>query len=486
MICVVLDAVPKWLIRQVTRKCPKCGNKFLDLIFDYFAKDKLNSHLCAKCKVEQRLFSPMIDFLLAQYFDVPEGSGGMREIFSDSYVRKFVINVISGIGKFGLRQPLVMGAPLAVTFNLTNLCNLKCPHCYQDASASKTSNEVSTKEIFSIIYQLSQFGVMGMLYGGGEPLMHPDIFKILRFTIKLGLFANLSTNGTLITEKIAQKIKDTGVSRVTISLDGIEETHDKMRGKTGTFQRTLQGIKNCKAVGMETGIATTLTKYNVHEMPQIVEFAKSLNLDGVLLNHFMPVGRGEQSVELDVSNEEREEVLRYFYKELIQVSNTGDGIECFSGGAPFYARIAYQTRVKKGRKVIPVSMQTISTINKRIKLHPYYQNKFWGLFTSIAPYIGACTIATSYSCIDPEGYVWPCTLIPMRIGNLRTESFKSIWEKHPLLQALRNRKNIKGPCRDCRFYTCRGCRARPYAYKGDLFESDLACLECQRVLQAQK
>ncbi len=413
---------------------------------------------------------------------MPEGQGGMRAIFSDLYVRKFMLSVVNGIGKFGLHIPLVFGAPLAVTFNLTNLCNLRCPHCYQNAIASKLPTEVTTPEIISILSQLAQYGVTGMLFGGGEPLMHPDIFKILRITTKLGMFANLSTNGTLITEKIAQRIKNTGISRVTISLDGLGETHDKMRGKEGTFERTVRGIKNCKAIGMQTGIAVTLTRYNVDEIPQIVEFAKELDLAGVLLNHFVPVGRGQKSAELDVSNEEREAVLRYLYKELVQVSNTGVGIECFSGGAPFYARIAYQTHVGNGRKVIPVSMQTISTINKQIHLHPYYQEKFRDIFYRIAPYIGACTIATSYSCIDPEGNVWPCTLIPMPIGNLRTDRFADIWERHPLLKDLRNRKKVKGPCRDCRFYTCRGCRARAFAYKNDMFESDMACVECQRVL----
>ncbi|MHA1652155.1 MAG: radical SAM protein [Candidatus Helarchaeota archaeon] len=482
---MILDKIPRWALRQVTRKCPICKNLFIDVLIDSFTKKKLASDLCNKCRVEQALFGPIVNFALTQYFDVTDEPGGMREILCDSYVRKLLQNAVSGIGKFGLRMPIVFGAPLAVTFNLTNLCNLKCPHCYQDANTSKLPTELTTQEILSIIYQLADYGVIGMLFGGGEPLMHKDIYKILRFTRKLGMFANLSTNGTLITEKVAKKLKETGLSRVSISLDGLGETHDKMRGKSGIFERTVNGIKNCKAVGIETGIAITLSKYNVNEIPDIVEFAKELNLDGVLLNHFVPVGRGKNSVDLDVTPEEREDVLRYFYKELVRVSNTGVGIECFSGGAPYYARIAYQTHVENGRKVIPVSMQTVSSITRRINLHPHYEQKFWDLFYRFAPFIGACTIATSYSCIDPEGNVWPCTLIPMPIGNLRTEKFADIWEKHPLLNALRDRKNIKGPCRDCKFYTCRGCRARPFAYKDDLFESDFACLECRRRLEIE-
>lgn len=474
------------MFRQLTRKCSICHNVFINLIIDYFSKEKLIKNLCPKCKFEQRLFAPPINLFLSRYFNVAEGQGGIREIFSDLYVRKFILSLLNGLGKFGLNIPLTFGAPLAVTFNLTNLCNLRCPHCYQNAISSKLPTEVTTPEILSILHQLAEYGVAGMLFGGGEPLMHRDIFQILRTTIKLGMFANLSTNATLITEKIAQKIKDTGISRVTVSLDGVGKTHDKMRGKEGTFERTVQGIKNCKAIGMETGIAVTLTKYNVDEMPELVAFAKELNLAGILLNHFMPIGRGKENPDLDVSNEEREAVLRLFYKELVLASNTDSGIECFSGGAPFYTRIAYQTHVENGRKVIPVSMQTISTLDKRIHFHPYYLEKFSDLFYRIAPYIGACTVATSYSCIDPEGNVFPCTLIPITLGNLRTERFADIWERHPLLKELRNRKKLKGPCRDCRFYTCRGCRARAFAYKGDIFESDIACIECHRILEMKK
>ncbi|MFX1295824.1 MAG: radical SAM protein [Promethearchaeota archaeon] len=482
---MILDKIPRWILRQVSRKCPKCKNFFLDLIFDEFTEKSIVKNPCVKCRFEKRLFGPLINAILSKYFDVTDAPGGMRDLLSDSYVRKMLQNAVSGIGKFGFRVPIVFGAPLAVTWNLTNICNLKCPHCYQDANASRVQTEVTTREIISILHQLADYGVLGMLFGGGEPLMHKDIYKILRTSIELGLFSNLSTNGTLLTEKVARKLKNTGLSRISISLDGLEESHNKLRGK-GTYERTIRGIKNIKAMGIETGIAVTLTKYNLDEIPQIVQLAKELGLDGVLLNHFVPVGRGKNAADLDVSNEERESILRYFYKELIHVSNTGNGIECFSGGAPYYARIAYQTHVPNGRKVIPVSMQTVATITKRVNLHPHYEQKFWNMFHKFAPLIGACTIATSYICIDPEANVWPCTLIPMPIGNLRTDRFADIWEKHPLLQKLRNRKNIKGPCKDCRFYTCRGCRARPYAYKGDMFESDFGCIECQRVLNSKK
>ncbi len=458
----------------------------MDLVVDSFTNERIVNNVCTKCKFEQKLVGPLMNFILTRYFDVPDAPGGARDFIADDYVRKVLQSAISGIGKFGFRVPIVFGAPLAVTWNLTNICNLKCLHCYQEANSTKVPNEVTTSEIFSILRQLADYGVIGMLYGGGEPLMLKDIYKILRYTINLGLFANLSTNATLITEKVARKLKATGLTRLSISLDGIGEAHDKMRGKAGTFEKTVNGIKHVKAIGFEVGIAVTLTKYNLDQISDIVEFAKELELDGVLLNHFVPVGRGTTCSDLDVTNEERESVLRYFYKELVTYSNTGVGIECFSGGAPYYARIAYQTRVPNGRKVIPVSMQTVSTITKRVALHSHYQEKFWQMFDRFAPFIGACTIATSYSCIDPEANVWPCTLIPMPIGNLRTQKFADIWEHHPLLQKLRKRSNVKGPCRDCRFYTCRGCRARPYAYNGDMFESDFGCIECQRVLNTQK
>ncbi|MHA1130044.1 MAG: radical SAM protein [Candidatus Helarchaeota archaeon] len=474
---MILDKIPRWMLRQLTRRCPKCHTVFFDLLLDSFSREKNNTNLCTKCKFLQKTFAPFFNFILTQYFDVPDAPGGMRDILSDSYVRKLFLNVINGIGKFGFRIPLVFGAPLAMTWNLTNLCNLRCPHCYQEADTHKLPNEVTTKEILSTIHQLAEYGVLVMLFGGGEPLMHPDIYKILRFTIKQDMGANLSTNGTLITEDVAQKIKKTGVIRVTVSIDGLEETHDKFRGRKGTFHKAVQGLKNLKAVGMETAIACTITKLNYQEVPQVLQLAKDLELDGFLLNSFVPVGRGDQS--LDITPRQRDAVLRFLYKELVLQSNTGIGVECFTGASPFYARIAYQTHVGDRLKPIPVSMQTVSSLNKRLNLHTHYQNRFWERFPRFAPIIGACTIGTSYSCINPQGDVWPCTLIPMAIGNIRTDKFSDIWEKNPLLNKLRDRNNIKGPCRDCKFYTCRGCRARPYAYFGDMFGSDIACIYCQ-------
>lgn len=464
----------------MSRNCPSCKNKFLDLLFDYYARNKLikKEDICFKCKFEQHLLGPIFDFLLSKYVTVSNAPGGMRDIFSNSYFRRYLMSVLNGIGKFGIKPPLVYGAPITVTWNLTKRCNLNCPHCYQEGSPDTLPNEVTTKEIFSTLVQLADYGVLGMLFGGGEPLMHPDIYKILRFTLKLEMFANLSTNGILITEKVAKKLKDIKITRVTISLDGIGDTHDKMRGGHGIYDKTIRGIQNAKNVGLEVAIAFTLTQLNYKEIPEIISLAKEFKLDSILLNNFVPIGRGKENSVLDVTPEKREKILHILYDELVQANNNdSDTIDCFTGASPFYCRIAYQTHVKEGyNKPIPVTMQTCETLINRFDIHDHYKRRLREYFPRMVPFIAACTIATSYACIDPEGYILPCTLIPIRLGNIRTDKFSNVWEKNLLLNKLRNRKNVKGVCRDCKFYTCRGCKARAYAYTGDIFESDPGCL----------
>ena len=118
MIDMVFGKMVRWILRQITRKCPKCPNVFIDLIFDNFARDKLIQNMCTKCKFEQRLFAPL-DFLFTKWVKVIDEPGGMRDLFSNSWVRKYLRNLIIGIGKFGIGPPFVCGAPVGVTINLT-------------------------------------------------------------------------------------------------------------------------------------------------------------------------------------------------------------------------------------------------------------------------------------------------------------------------------------------------------------------------------
>ena len=127
-----------------------------------------------------------------------------------------------------------------VVWNITQRCNLKCVHCYSRSENKKYSNELSTDEGIQLLDDLAGFGSPVVLFSGGEPLIRPDILKLIQHATVSGMRAVLSTNGTLIDESVATKLKDIGLSYVGISLDGLERVHDSFRGVKGTFERVLR------------------------------------------------------------------------------------------------------------------------------------------------------------------------------------------------------------------------------------------------------
>ncbi|MHC4195269.1 MAG: radical SAM protein, partial [Planctomycetota bacterium] len=117
-----------------------------------------------------------------------------------------------------------------VVWNITRACNLKCVHCYNDSGVGKTFNDITTGKAKAVLDDLAGFGVPSVLFSGGEPLMRPDLFDLIQYAGQRGLRTVISTNGTLITADVAKRIRNSGVSYVGISLDGIGQINDKFRG----------------------------------------------------------------------------------------------------------------------------------------------------------------------------------------------------------------------------------------------------------------
>ena len=146
-----------------------------------------------------------------------------------------------------------------VVWNLTRTCNLKCQHCYTDSANQKYSGELTTEECKTVLDDLAAFKVPAVLFSGGEPLVRKDVFELAAYARSLGLHVVLSTNGTLITPEIAQRLKDLKFAYVGISLDSaFPEVHDRFRGMEGAFAKTMQGFRNCVDVGQKVGLDSFL------------------------------------------------------------------------------------------------------------------------------------------------------------------------------------------------------------------------------------
>lgn len=381
----------------------------------------------------------------------------VRETMKIPYFRKGLLNVLTGIGRYGVTKPQKIPAPFLVVWNYTNACNLRCKHCYQRAD-KPLPEELTTEEKLAIVDQLDEANVATIAFSGGEPLMHKDLFKVAKYAADKGLYVSIATNGVLLTKETVRKLKESGVNYIEVSLDGATgETHDSFRGVQGCFNIAIQGIKNSVEAGIFTCIATTATSYNLHEIPKIIELAKKLGVRRVIVFNFIPTGRGKEAIHLDLTPLEREKLLRYLYTMLVK----GE-VEVLCT-APQYSRVCLEQSFISGRDIL--SPTHFASLN------------FHGRAKRISDFLGGCGAGRLYCAIQPNGLVTPCVFMPIVVGDLRKQKLQEIWLNSKVLNDLRNRNRLKGRCSHCRYRNiCGGCRARAYAYYGDYLMPDPGCI----------
>ncbi len=346
--------------------------------------------------------------------------------------------------------------PRLVALELTGRCNLSCVHCRASAADTVDPNELKTNEIYRLIDDIASFSKPILILSGGEPLVRDDIFDIAEYANKKGLRVVLATNATLINEEIAKKIKEVGIGRVSISIDGAsEESHDTFRGYKGAFRSSLRGIEELKKAGVEFQINTTITKRNVHELEKIYQLAVKLGAKAFHVFLLVPTGRGEDLKGEELSKEEYEKVLNWMYEKMKEENSPFMKATC----APHFFRVVHQRASKEGLKVSDVLKSE----------HAFSR------------YTRGCLAGIGFAFISRYGEVNPCGYLPIKAGNIREESFKDIWFNSEVFNKLRDLNNLKGKCGICEFKrVCGGCRARAYALKGDYLEEEPYCIYVPR------
>lgn len=344
-----------------------------------------------------------------------------------------------------------------VVWNSTKTCNLKCRHCYMSSDNKKYQNELTTQEAKSFIDDLADFHVPVLLFSGGEPLIRPDFFELAEYAQAKGVRPTLSTNGTLITREVAQRIKDIGVGYVGISLDGLQDVNDQFRGVEGAFQKAMEGIQNCVAVGQRVGLRFTINHHNIQELENIFDFIERENINRVCFYHLVYSGRGTAMKNQDVTAEESRRAMdiiirrtkdfedRGLEKEILTVDNHCDGV------------YMYLKALAEGND------QQAAQIKKYISMN------------------GGNRSGIAFGEVDPFGYVHPDQFTQHHtFGNVRDRKFSEIWQdtSNPIMAGLKDRKPLlKGRCSQCRFLeNCNGnFRTRAEAVTGDFWESDPSC-----------
>ena len=343
-----------------------------------------------------------------------------------------------------------------VVWNITRRCNLKCLHCYSQSEDKEYKDELTTDECKKVIDNLAEFGVPVIIFSGGEPLLRKDIFELLSWTNQKGIRTVLSTNGTIITEKVAEKLRVANVSYVGISLDGMEETNGKFRGEKGAFQKAINGIRRCKNFRIKVGLRFTISKFNVKDIPEIFQLIVAEGIPRICFYHLVYSGRGSELADQDLSHQETREIVDFIInetkrlfdkgmkKEVLTVDNHTDGVYLY-------------LRLKKEN---PKRAEEVYELLK---------------------YNGGNNSGIAIGCVDWIGDVHPDQFwIHYSLGNVKQGRFSEIWmdESNEVMRIMKNRKgHIKGRCGKCRYFEiCNGnLRVRAEAVMGNIWESDPAC-----------
>ncbi|WP_299978271.1 12,18-didecarboxysiroheme deacetylase [Desulfobacula sp.] len=343
-----------------------------------------------------------------------------------------------------------------VVWNMTRRCNLKCVHCYARSEDISYDNELTHEQSIAMIDDLASFGVPVLLFSGGEPTVHPRLVEYAQYAVSKGMRAVISTNGTLITKEKAKIFKEIGLSYVGISLDGLEETHDKFRGVKGSYKKAMAAIENCQEAGIKVGLRFTINKRNVKDIPGIFDLLEEKNIPRACFYHLVYSGRGSEIAKEDLSHEETRKILdlimdrtkdlhdRNLPKEVLTVDNHADG--------PYiYQRLLDEDPERAAEVLELLEMNEGNNSGRGI------------------------------GCISWDGEVHPDQFWREKsLGNIKDKPFSKIWtnvNNKFLMKLKEKKKHVKGRCAQCKWLDiCGGnFRARAESVANDPWDSDPAC-----------
>ncbi len=366
-----------------------------------------------------------------------------------------LVNTARSIATYGLTTPQRFVAPLIVVWNITQACNLACKHCYQSAAYKPLSDELSWEEKQRVLDEMANNYIPFVAFAGGEPLVCKDIWRVLEHCQRRSLHVTVATNGTMLTPEVCQRLAELGVKYIEVSLDSIDpDAHDAFRGLRGAWRRATEGIRNvARTPGLRAGMATCFTRQNVHTAEDMINLAKGLGCTTFVHFNFIPVGRGQEIAQYDLTPAQRENLLcilnRYLQEGEISVMST----------APQFGRACLVYAPTDGL------MATAHAGSGR-----------GGKTRVLAKYLGGCGAGRCYCSIQPNGKVNPCVYMPgNEVGDLRQAPLIDIWN-NSLFAVLSDRQDRGDHCGICDYrYYCGGCRARALSYTDDIQAGDPGC-----------
>ena len=343
-----------------------------------------------------------------------------------------------------------------VVWNVTRRCNLKCLHCYAQATAGPAPDELSHQAALDLLRDLKDFGTPVVLFSGGEPLLRPDLLELVDRAAAHGMRAVISTNGTLISRDLAWRLKDLGLSYVGISLDGTAAIHDRFRGQPGSFAAAMAGVRHCQEMGLKVGLRFTVSRLNFREVPAIFDLVEEYQLPRICFYHLVYAGRGTKLVAEALSHSQTRELLELICARTRQIFDSGRAVEALTvdnhaDGPYIYLKLLKEDPGRAAEVLELLKMNEGNNSGRGIGCVSWdgevHADQFWRHYS---------------------------------FGNVQRRPFGEIWTdlSDPLMARLKEKKRyVGGRCARCRWLeVCAGnFRVRAEALNGDLWAPDPAC-----------
>ena len=353
-----------------------------------------------------------------------------------------------------------------VIWNLVRRCNLTCKHCYSISADKDFPGELDFNEVCQVMDDLHDFHVPVLILSGGEPLLRPDIFEIADRAKQMGFYVALSTNGTLIDSENINRIDAAKFDYVGISIDGMRDTHDAFRRKTGSYDSALRGLRLCRERGIKVGLRFTMTEENASELPSLLNLMDEEGVDKFYFSHLNYAGRGNKNRESDAFLNTTRRAMDLLFERALSDVQQGKRSEFVTGNNDADGVYLLHWVTKR----FPAQAEHI-----RARLVQ------WGGNSS----------GVNISNIDNLGNVHPDTMWwHHSLGNVRERPFSEIWTdiSDPVMAGLKSRpRRISGRCSRCDYFDiCGGnTRVRALQLTGDPWAEDPACYLTDREIGIQ-
>jgi radical SAM protein with 4Fe4S-binding SPASM domain len=371
--------------------------------------------------------------------------------------------------------------PLRLVFwESTTGCNLECIHCRRlDVSHELSRQDLTTEQSLAFIRSLPETGRPILVFSGGEPLMRRDLFTLAQAATDIDIPIALATNGTPVTAEIAQRIKDVGFRRVSISFDGPDPvTHDRFRGP-GAFDASVAGFKLLRRLGVSMQINTTVAQHNYRKLDETYKLALDLGADALHVFMLVPVGCGatlDESIMLKA--DEYENALNWIYDRSLEGK-----LHLKATCAPHYFRVMRQ-RAKESGTPMPHHAHPHKHMGGPANGHGHAGGGHpghaapsgHGTHADMSAMTKGCLAGQAVCFVSHTGEVFPCGYLPVSSGNVTKIPFPTIWRESQVFADLRDDTKLEGKCGLCEYKkVCMGCRARAFAEEHDYLAEEPNC-----------